>query len=632
MNGTTYGNALYKSLAAAGTVVLVLILSADAGAAGKSVSFEDMGYAKDVHLSGAAPEFSLYLTNPKGLKKATAEVILRLSDVLDETSTITVLIDNVPLFTKSLKQVGREPVLSFDVKLTRADYIKVAVRGHFQITGDVCIDIPTGNMWMVVSNKSRFMMENETGSDTIANFFRNFDRNYNIVFDRATVGFDVLPLVYHINKMNDWKNITVTTSDKLVEGMRNIVVGDYGRDMEIINGNLFLSGAGVQMIKKSLMDLYITSSVQNSAVSANEADRPKELSFADVGIKGTTMTGIGDLSFNAPLRYAFFSGVPRDLNLKLVLYHTPVPEEDRAFLKIFLNGVLIKAVQLKEAGGLATYEVKVPEELLKGYNNNLNVVASYSINRGDCKGSIPNMTISILDTSYFFYQEVSRERIGGISDVLGSMSGRVLVMLDDRNMLNYGIYLMDILGRFNRDISAIDTAQMRWQGVVPKGYDYVILLVNPVNAHGFNMPLVLNQGRFAIVNPLTRKKIFTAGLVAEAQADETMGSDYSDGFGILQAFDDKDSKILMLSYYKDINALEFLKKFGREDVNKLRGNVALFNHDIATYDVGEKYRVTYEDIKPLEYYWDRFKLVIVLALGLMVMAFLFGVYRKLVRK
>lgn len=598
----------------------------------KVVSLVDLGFAKDVYLSGTNPEFNLYLTNYKGLKTAEAEMHVRLSDVLDERSTITVLVDDIPLFTKGVSQIGREPTLSFGIKLPMSDYVKVTLRGSFFITGDICHDIPTGNLWMVVSNKSMITIDNDVISDRISNYFKNYDTDFNIVFDHEKVSLSVISLIYYINKLNDWKNIKFSISDIPVEGMRNIIIGEYGKDVEVRDENLFISEKGVQMIKKELMDLYITSSMHSSQVNTDKTNIAKEMSFADTGMRGITMTGIGDLSFNIPIRYSLFSGIPRNLNMKLMLNHTPIPERDTAFLKIFLNGVLIKAVQLSGGGSITSYTVKIPEEFMKGYNNNLNIVVSYFINRGDCKGSIPSMTISMLDTSYFYYDDVYRRNIVAVTDVLGSMSGKVLVMVDNRNMLTYGIYLMDILGRFNRDISSIDVTQMKHKGEIINGYDFIILLLNPANTQGFNMPLKLNHGRFSIINPLTQKEVFTLEQRENVHATEMIGSEFADGFGVFQTFDEGASKILMLSYYKDINALSFLKTIGKEDINKMLGNTVIFNSNIASYEIGKKYRVVYKDVKTIEYYWNKYKLVIILITGLIIITFLYLVNKKLVRR
>src|SRR3989338_1387809 len=594
-----------------------LIISNGAVSSIKTIYFEELGYSNDLYLSGARPEFSLYFPKYKGLRNAELETYLRFSSVLDERSTITILVDDVPLFTKNIKQIGYEPTLSFRVKPSKLNYIKVTLRGYFFITGDICYDLPTGNLWMVIGKRSKFIIDDEyTANNNTGNYFKNYDEHYNIVFNNSEADLEVLPLVYYLNKLNDWREIKIHIDDEPFEGMKNIFIGNYSRDIEVKDENLFVSAKGVQLFKKSLTELYITYSLKNSTVNLGDDKDRAKTTLLNMGIKSLTATGIGDLSFNVPIKYSTFTGIPKNLNLRLLLNHTPIPESDRAFLKVFLNGVLIKATQLKEGGDIYPYDIKISEELLRGYNNNLNIVASYFIDRGDCKGSIPNMTFSILYLSYFYHDNVDRKKINPIMDVIGSLSGNVLIMVDNRNMLKYGVYLMDILGKFNKEISNIDIAQ--WKGEVSNGYDFVILLLNPQNTQIPNTPVKLNQGRFSIINPLTNT--------------ELISTEYSDSFGVLQSFDKGNSKILMLSYYKDIKALEFLKTFEGESINRLTGNVVIFNQDIASYAVGDKYIVVYKDVKSMSYYWNRFKLYIILTIFLIGITFLYYINKKLVRE
>lgn len=598
------------------------------------IPFEDLGYSMDVSLYGVAPEFSVYIPNYKEVENVKAEIALRFSGVLNKKSTITVFIDDTPLFTKSIEQTGFEPVLSFGIKRSKSDYIKITFRGYLFITGDVCSDVLTGNLWMVVSKSSKIIIKSKSGKtpDRISSFFKNYESNLNIAFTskKTDTDMEVLPLFYYIDKLNKWKKINFFISDSAACNMRNILVGDYSKDLEMKDGNLFITTKGIPLLKKSLMNLYITSSMNRSRVKIDEDRKRQEISFSDIDINNFTATGIGDLSFNIPIRYSFFSGIPGNLNLKLMVYHTPVPEDHLAFLKVFLNGVLIKAFQLKKEGNTNSYEVKVPEELFKGWNNNLNIVASYSIGKGDCKGSIPRMTISILDSSRFYFDHIARKKIISVMDVMGSMSGRVLVMIDDRNMLNAGIYLMDILGKYNSEISVIDV--VKWDGKIGKGYDFVILLLNPSSTQELNAPLKLDQGSFSIINPQTQKELFYSEPGERTREDDPACLQCEEGFGVFQIFDEEDSKILMLSYYKDIKALEFLKNFEMENIMKMNGNVVIFDQEIGSFEAGDKLRAVYKDIKTIGYYWEKFKLFIVLAIGLIIVIFIYFINKKLVRE
>lgn len=601
----------------------------------KTLYLEDLGHSSDIQISGVAPEFSIFLPRIKGFRSADIELSLRFSGVLDRFSTVSILIDDIPLFTRNISQTGYAPVLSFKVRPSKADFIKVTVRGHFSITGDICYDVPTGNLWMVISKRSKLLIDASERASSVANFFRNYDTDLNIAFAHQKINPGILPLVYHVNRLNNWKDVKISFSEKPVEGKRNVVLGDFVKDLDVEKensyvvgetiptrkrefdvkkGNLYVSEKGIPLIKKEFMDLYITDSMENSRLTREENPK-KEITLRDIGLGNLTATGLGDLSFNIPLIYSDFHGAPKNPYLKLFLVHTPVHENDRAFLKIFLNGILIKAEMLTGGGNINSYDIKIPTEQLKGYRNNLAIVASYFINRGECKGSFPNMTLSVLDSSYFYYDEVTIKNIHSINDIMGSMSGRTLVMTDSNQMISHAVSLIDILGKFNKGISDIDVA--KWEGSIPEGYDFVILALEPSSTKMLDVPLKVNKGRFSIENPLTKADIFN--------------SEYKDGFGVLESFDHEKSKILLLTFYKEINALNSLKEFGMDDINKLLGNVAIFNTDMVSYDIGDKFRIIYKEVKSLSYYWAKFKLLIILAISLAVLIFLFLVWKSLVR-
>lgn len=579
------------------------------------LSLNDLGYSKDIYLSGAVTEFNMYLPNYHGLSKARAEFLLRFAGVLDNRSTFTILVDDIPLFTNSISLTGYEPVVSFNIGHSRADHIKITLRGHLFITGDICYDLPTGNLWMVISNKSNIAIAAKNIDTQIANFFKTYDKDINIVAGKEVEGLNILPLIYNLNRLNSWKEVNISVNDHPVKGMKNIITGNFSKDIELKDGDLLVSNNGLSLLKSDLINSFITTSISNLNPKPVTEGKNNEISLMDMGIIGFTATGLGDLSFNVPIRFSSFSGIPRNLYMKLILNHTPVPESERAYLKVFLNGILIHANQLEGGGNIKSYNIKIPEDQLRGYNNNLNIVTSYFIGKGECKGSMPNLTISILDSSYFYFDGVERQGITPVVDVMGSMSGKALIMVDNNEMLKPAVYLMDLLGKFNREITDIDV--LPWKGEIPENYDFVILALNPSSINNAEVPLKVNQGKFSIVNPLSKKEILT--------------SEYSNSFGVLQTFDKGKAKVLLLSYYKDKTALEFMKGFDKDTLSRMLGNVVIFNEDLASFDVGEKFRVEYKEIKSTGYYWDKYKLFIILIFGAFAIVFLYFIKKKIVR-
>ncbi len=598
------------------------------------LTFKELGYSKETHLPGATPQFVFHVLNYEGLKGATVDLSLRLSSVLSENSSVTIEIDDTPLYTKSIKEIGYTPRLSIPVRFSNSNYTKVAVLGRLFVSDNICNDISGGNLWMVVSNQSRLILNGDYHPKTVSHFFRDYETDFNVVFDPAKVNFEALPLFYYLHQLNDWKNINVSLNapETATDKKRTIRVGLYEQDLAVDKEDLLVYEKGTHLLRKSLMDLYITPAMKESAVTPDPGHRTGELYFSEMGIKSFTATGVGDLSFNVPMRYSFFSGIPKNPNLELIVNHTPVQSDDQAFLKVFLNGLLIKAFRLEGGGTARAYHVSIPEELLQSYNNNLEFVASYFTDKGGCVqgGSTRKMTLSVSDRSRFYYNSPNREKINMVTDVMGSLSGNVLLMIDQREMFVPGVHLLDLLGKFNRDISRIDVRP--WNGEILKGYDFVILLLRPESTKTLDVPLKLDRGRFSIVNPLTEKDTFSIEQKKVSANQEVMGAEFESGFGVLETFDKGDAKVLLLSYYKNLKALAFLKDIKADQVGRFNGNVVLFNQNTASYTIGKKFRVVYQEARSVPYYWDRFKLPIVLGAGLLVALFLYYVNKKLVRE
>ena len=595
------------------------------------LSLEDMGYLKEISLPGAFPEFVFHLLNYEGLESATAEVALRFSNVLSEKSTVTVEIDDIPQFTKSIKEMGYAPLLPITIHPSKGEFTKVAIKGHLLITDNSCDDITTGNLWMVVSNKSQLRLKgNQSLPTSVSQFFKSYNNHFNVAFDPENVSFDALPLFYYLHQLNDWKGIHVGINDQPVDGGQTIRVGRFTQDIAVDKGDLLVYEKGVNLLKKPLIDMYITSALKEAKIISHSDHKKGELLFSDLGVENFTQTGVGDISLNVPLRYSHFFGIPRNLGLELIVSHTPIPQNDKAFLKVFLNGLLIQPFQLEQGGNPRPYHVKIPEELLRSYNNHLELVTSYFSNTGGCGRNTPTITVSISNASRLYFDTADRKGITSVTDVMGSLSGNVLVMMDRREMFRPGIYLMDLLGKFNKDISHIDVKP--WAGKILEGYDFVLLLLHPENTTTLDIPLKLDQGRFSIVNPLTQTNALTIETPKAGSRSEVMGSEYRDGFGVLQTFDHGRSKVMLLSYYKEAMPLEFLKNVSIEDLSRFNGNVVIFNKNSASYTVGEKFRVVYQEARSVPYYWNRFRLLIVLLVGCIVIVFLYYVNKKLVRE
>jgi hypothetical protein len=145
----------------------------------------------------------------------------------------------------------------------------------------------------------------------------------------------------------------------------------------------------------------------------------------------------------------------------------------------------------------------------------------------------------------------------------------------------------------------------------------VISFVSPTETKG-NI-IDLSKGDFEIVNPLTQKIIFS--------------SVPSESFSVitLNKFEGKPG--LVFSYYKQYSGIEPLFLYSLMEMLELSGNTAIASKDfIASYEVGKKLRVEYKSQKDFRYYWNKYKIWIVLLASVPITLFLSYVYRKLTRR
>jgi len=76
-----------------------------------------------------------------------------------------------------------------------------------------------------------------------------------------------------------------------------------------------------------------------------------------------------------------------------------------------------------------------------------------------------------------------------------------------------------------------------------------------------------------------------------------------------------------------------MNSYNFPDLLGLSGNVAIATKSfISAYEVGRKLRVDYEFEKDIFYYWDKYKIWVLLFLVIPISLFLLYVYRKLSRK
>lgn len=546
----------------------------------------------DMILKGTNPAYDFYIPVYNSLTKARVYLNIKAPDYLRKDSLIQILVNDVPI--RSLKAKGLNTIVSFDLVPRRNEkVIKVSVRGNLRISHNICEDVFSGKTYMVISKDSQIVFFYRPYHD-ISSFIREYKNHF------CLHQLEAIPLAYYLSLINPipsrfyWKSNNLKM-DKRNGSCKDIIVGNETR---LENSTLFLSPKSLYGLEKGYYPLFFGKSLKLERISEPETRRENILTLRELGFKTTSIKGALSLSYSIPFSLAQIGGLPDTLYLRLKFAHTPLYQNDRPELRVYLNNVLIKSQSL-EGFGIKQVDVKIPTNLLSyGYNFvNVNLVSSPSSDK--CLGDVPSSVLTVFDDSYFYWNSIERNP-QTISDFLKMLNGRVLLNVRNQNLIPIAVKLLNQLARVNKGIKYIGINDNK------QNYDFIITLSKPEN------------NTFKICNPLTNKVIYQAR--------------YQKPFIFFML---KSSKVpqLIISQYgnPDINAINH--DYNMEDYLNLFGNVGIFSKDYMTaFEVGKKLRIKYENVKGIGYYWNTYRLIVIIFLSLLMLVFLLYVYKKLTRR
>ena len=196
--------------------------------------------------------------------------------------------------------------------------------------------------------------------------------------------------------------------------------------------------------------------------------------------------------------------MPRDLWLHLSYAYTPLLAGSSGLMQVSANGTLIASRELSTGGGNTVWDVAIPQSALAA-SNYLHVQTSHYSGPGSCKGNVPQMTASISNSSYLSWSGLDTS-VAGISDFLKTVNGRVVLLLGDDSLTQQAFHLMSELGRVDRRIGTLTAA--KFDGTIPAGYDYAIVVAPPDQLAKIPGPVLLGEPNFHIFNPLTNETLF----------------------------------------------------------------------------------------------------------------------------
>jgi hypothetical protein len=557
---------------AAALLLLAETAASAASLAQQSVPFSALGYQDDLVVRGPNPRFDVYIPEYPQLRTLHLRAPLRVSPAVDKRSTITVRIGDVPVYTATIASLGTHPVIDIPLPIpkTPEPSIPVEISANLFVTGDICFDLSTDDLYLVVGHDATITagVADLPAKPFITDFLNQYDGRVNVVVPRDAPEdrkLEVARLAYYLHQVTRWRSLDLTLSETPDPSARNIIVRDGGSDLTTSGRNLIASYAGVDLIRKQLSRFLLTDVVTDAKYDAQAMGLPaKTVTLDDLGLTTQTTTGLGELHFSVPLDMSSLGGVPQNLTLHLNMTHTPLSSDDRAFVNVIVNDTLIKSYDLHSAGGEDDFDFAVPAiDLLAA--NDIRIEPNYFPKRDACRGSIPKMTATLLNETSFHWDSV-QHNVANVGDFLKVASGRVVVSVADPALIPQTFRLLDRLGAIN---SAITTLDIRTGSDVPTGYDYAIVVGPPQVLAALKMPVQLDGRNFTLIDRSSKSTVFNG--------------DFAQPFGVLEVGAGGNEPVLAASYFRDPAALSGIDRLDPVFLAAQTDDIVVFNRERASY-------------------------------------------------
>lgn len=533
-----------------------------------TVPFEAFGYRDTILERGANASLAVFVPVTRGLRSVHLHAPITISPQADPGSSIEVTANDIPVSTISVRRAGRTPTIDVTIPVPQgAKSLSIAIVGRLYELGGIC-SFPRDDVWFTVSNNARLTISTDDAlsNDQVADFLNQYGGTF-VVVDRggnADSRAATMQLAYRLHQVERWRRTAVTFGGPVDGDARRVVVGSFAQDAAVRGNELDLTPRGVALIDDRIDRMLIAPKILNSSYTPATAGA-KELTIDDLGVTTRTLRGSGEMPFDIPVTYGAFGGIPHHLRIHVDLAHTPIRPADRAYVQVLVNNTLLGSYDMTGKNNREQFDVPLDVDAVSS-SNVIRVAPTFFYERDACKGNYPSFTATLGADTNFQWDGVDRRQLS-VGDFIRAASGNVAVLIDDPAHNGAAFALVSAIGTVNANIRSIDVKA--FDGSVPSGYDYAIVVGAPDKIDALNPPLRVGGQDFTIYA--------SDGKTVRYKAD------YSAPFGVLETADVNGTPTLLETYWKNPSTLSGVARIDPNDLAAQTDRVFVFNSREANY-------------------------------------------------
>ena len=561
-------------------------------------SFKELGIlSDDIILRGVYPSWSFFLPVYDGFKGGEVNLFLRLSPGLRRDSYVEISVNDKPIARFSADKLPY-PVrvkLPADVK---SDFIKVGINGYLRYGNTLCEDTYENRTYLLVEKESKVIIRYRDRGEIYHVFY-----NYNPIYSlEQSDNLKFFSLAFYLSKY------LAIPAEIYLDGKKGfrLVYNPNIEGIERIGNKVLVSDKFIDALNEGFISATLLGKrVEIKRVVNKTAEGDRDfITLSEMGYDTLSSSGIGFVSLSFKFNYTYAGGIPENPRLRIHLSNTPVKED--ASINVYVNGKMINSFSVKEAGE-KSYDIPLYETTLG--DNIITLVLNDFISADECKGNVPRDELTLFNDSYIYWTGV-KKNVDSVSDLVKLLNGKVLVYVGNDKYLPFVVKFLSELGRKNKNVVSVELTRNP-ANVSEQKYDF---LVSFGDVKGSKQPIKYDKGGFKIMDPLTGRVVFS--------------SDYTKDFLVVQV--GEYGKLPALNFQCFGDCSNIFNKTDFDQLYRIFANVGIVTSEYRlSLPVGSKLSVKYELEKDISYYWNKYKLIVLVVLGGLILIFLRYVYIRL---